>query len=112
VLPLLKAIMLATAACSLGALGGKSSAQESQSANELRYLNVVITYIQRTRGWPDGTYTVEFKRRDGNTLIFWVLYKDDFTQRSDGLRILGGGKSFEADVNIDTGSVEREFHFQ
>ena len=61
-------------------------------------MNIVADYVRHTKGWANDTYTVQFNRRDGKMLVFWVLYKSDNFRTPGG----GGGKSFAAILNPDT----------
>ena len=69
-------------------------------------MTIVADYVQRTKGWADDSYTVQFNRRDGKMFVFWVVHK------SDDLNVPGGGKSFAAILDLDTKRVEKELHFQ
>jgi hypothetical protein len=89
---------------------GESSV--TMTANEAKAVQVVEGYVGEARRWPRDSYRVELKRRDGDTLTFWVIHNDDETARNGSNVAGGGGKSFEVDVNAKSLRVVRELGFQ
>jgi hypothetical protein len=89
---------------------GQSSV--TMTADEAKAVQVVEGYVGETHKWPRDSYRVELKFRDGDTLTFWVLHKDDETTRRGSNVAGGGGKSFEIDVNAKRLRVGRELGFQ
>lgn len=84
----------------------------TMTANEAKAVQVVERYVGETHRWPRDSYRIELFRRDGDTLIFWVLHKDDETALKGSSVAGGGGKSFEVDVNVNSLRVVRELGFQ
>jgi|SRR5882724_9257194 len=68
---------------------------------------LVEKFVDKTREWRKDSYRIQLVRRDGSTLVFWVIYADD--QKS---AIPGGGKSFEVHVDTVNRRVIDEYHFQ
>jgi hypothetical protein len=101
------AAVIGLVGCSPGSSDAQPQTPQMHVQNEAELTKVVADYVRHTRGWADGSYTVQLNSRDGKMLVFWVLYK------GDNLHIPGGGgKSFEALLNPDTKRVEKELRFQ
>jgi hypothetical protein len=92
--------------CSPTNSNAQSSEVHNNTEHETRATKAVADYVRKTRGWPDDTYTLQYKGRERTALIFWVLYKTD--KAIPG----GGGNSFEVLLNPETDEVERELRFQ
>ena len=73
---------------------------------------MVEAYVGDKHKWPRDSYRVELKFRDGDTLTFWVIHKDDETRWKGSNVAGGGGKSFELEVNAKSLRVVRELGFQ
>lgn len=84
--------------------GNKVSAEPSDDP-ELRA--VVVKYIEATKAWPPGDYSIQRSRAEGETIVFEVIHKDDLERRSPG-----GGKSIEVYVDTRTLQVSKELGFQ
>ncbi|HEY5048857.1 MAG TPA: hypothetical protein VII49_12650 [Rhizomicrobium sp.] len=101
------AIMLGLIGCSPNSSSAQSSATQMYAQNEAELGKIVVEYVQKTRGWSNDSYSVQLNGRDGEMLVFWVIFK------GDDIRIPGGGgKSFEALVDPKTRHVEKELRFQ
>ena len=68
----------------------------------------VENYIVKSKKWEKGSFQVELNRKEGTTLVFWVLHSDDRTASTT----LGGGKSIEVHVDPISSRVLKEFAFQ
>lgn len=89
---------------------GQSSV--TMTADEAKAAQVVEGYVGEKHKWPRDSYRVELKFRDGDTLTFWVLHKDDETTRKGASVAGGGGKSIEVYVDATSLRVVRELGFQ
>ena len=67
----------------------------------------IDNYVKRTRQWPKDSYRIEFKRREKNVLVYWVIHTDD-----EKSIVPGGGKSFEIHIDSADQHVIAEYHFQ
>ncbi len=76
--------------------------------HEADYIQMVVKYVRSSRGWPDGSYTIDFYSKDGDNLIFAVAYG-----RGDSATNFVGneGDSFKVLLNPKTRKVEREMYF-
>ena len=105
------ALSLGLFACSPGSpTQGESSM--AMTADEAKAVQVVEGYVSETHKWPRDSYRVELNRRDGETLIFWVVHKDDETARRGSNVVGGGGRSFAVDDDGKSLRVVRELGFQ
>ena len=77
-------------------------------AHEADYIKAIVKYVRDSRGWPDGSYTVEFYGKDGDNLIFSV----DYSRGDSASNFVGTeGDSFKVLFNPKTGKVEHEMYF-
>jgi hypothetical protein len=67
----------------------------------------VEEYVVKSKRWEKGSYEVEFNRKEGTTLVFWVIHSEDKTGST-----LGKGKSIEVHVDPISNTVVKEFAFQ
>ncbi len=76
--------------------------------HEADYVQMVVKYVRSSRGWPDGSYTVDFYAKDGDNLIFSVAYG-----RGDSSTNFVGneGDSFKVLLDPKRKKVEREMYF-
>jgi hypothetical protein len=65
-------------------------------------------YIVTSKNWEKGSFQVELNRKEGTTLVFWVLHSGDRTATTTP----GGGKSVEVHVDPISNRVLRELAFQ
>lgn len=91
--------------------GSPTQAQSpvTMTANEAK---AVEGYVSETRKWPRDSYRVVLYSRDGDTLIFGVLHKDDETPQKGSNVAGGGGKSFGVNVDAKSLRVVRELAYQ
>jgi hypothetical protein len=68
---------------------------------------LVEQYVKETRGWRSSDYRMEINRREREVIIVWVVHGDD-----EATPIPGGGRSFEAHVDVDRMQVVKELRFQ
>jgi hypothetical protein len=71
-------------------------------------VQAIVKYVRNSRGWPDGSYEVDFVGKDGDNLIFSVAY----SRGDNATNFVGNeGDSFKVLFNPKTGKVERELYF-
>ena len=90
-----------------------SMAQENPQSimmHHVKALAAIDEYVRTTRGWPKNSYSIEFQRRDGDILDFWVIHSDDKVENP--IAVGGGGKSFAVDLYSSSLRIIRELHFQ
>jgi outer membrane biogenesis lipoprotein LolB len=68
---------------------------------------VVDSYVRNSKQWQRNDFQIEFNRKEGAALVFWVLHSDDKTAKSPG-----GGKSIEVYVDPVKREVFKELAFQ
>jgi hypothetical protein len=73
--------------------------------NEAAFLKTIEVYVQRTRGWRKNIYAVSLDHRDGKLFVFAVNNKNENP-------VVGGGLSFEVQLDPNTNRVVRELHYQ
>ena len=78
-----------------------------RAPNEPEVTAAVQRYVEKTRGWPTSQYRIEINRREGEIVVAWVIHKDDERPPSPG-----GGRSFEAHVDVGLMQVVKELAFQ
>jgi hypothetical protein len=67
----------------------------------------VDDYIVKSKHWEKGSYQVKFNRKEGTSLVFWVLHSDD-----SAAKVPGTGKSIEVYVDASSDRVVKELAFQ
>jgi len=68
---------------------------------------VVQDYIVKSKHWEKSRFEVTFNRKEGATLVFWVLYAGDKANQ-----VPGGGESVEVHVDPVSNRVVKELGFQ
>jgi len=69
--------------------------------------STIDEYVRQEYAWAKDAYRIEFQRRDGDVLVFWVIHSDD--EKLVAYRT--GGKSIEV-VESSEPRVTKKFHFQ
>lgn len=77
------------------------------TTGETEVTALVQQYVNQTRGWGSGDYRTEINRREGELIIVWVIHRGD-----EATPIPGGGRSFEAHVDVGRMQVVKELRFQ
>lgn len=67
----------------------------------------VEDYVVKAKGWEKGSYQVTLNRKEGTTLVFWVVHSEDLAAK-----VPGTGKSIEVHVDAKTNGVSKELAFQ
>ena len=103
--PLLLIAALCSSACSKETVNNGSSKTNSTVGSKC--VQLVSEYIEKNRGWPTTEYLiVEAYSHDGGR-SFSVMHQDD-----KGFRPVGGGKSFEVQLDDSCTKVFRELSYQ
>ena len=69
---------------------------------------IIDDYVRLKYAWAQNVYHIEFQRRDGGVLVFWVIHSDDVEITDQ----LGGGKSIEVWLDVTDRRVTKELGFQ
>lgn len=73
----------------------------------LRAAAAVDDYIVKSKHWEKGDYQVTFNRKEGTTLVFWVVHSEDRVAKGPGT-----GRSVEVHVDPASNEILRELAFQ
>jgi hypothetical protein len=73
---------------------------------------VVERYVRETRSWPKDSYFIELNRREGDTLIFWVIHREAAAAAIRSNVVGSDGKSFALYIDARALQVLRELGFQ
>ena len=100
-----RTFFLATLVLACVFAGGLGWASEPDDGSKL--LEIVKNYVEATKSWPPGDYSIRRSRTEGRSVIYTVVHKDDEASFSPG-----GGKSIEVHVDAGTMKVSKELSFQ
>ena len=84
--------------------------------SDARAFEVINNYVSEKYPWSKEDYLIQFKRREGSTVVFWIIHKDDSGPRPEpgfvGGVVGGGGKSFAIELDEVNIRIIRELRFQ
>lgn len=101
---ILLAVLVTLSGCAMDSSFVPPPGPQTSSVKEVHYLKIIRDHVRKTRGWPDGSYSVYFRGREADGYLFAIINHEVADQMQPGA-YGGDGKSFYAVVDPATDKV-------